>query len=134
MSTHLIILSKGDCVTAAGLVSVYSESRYFNTLQHPKQIRALGELAVGLYMASVSLVSQGVVGHSAVFALVDSLLRKASSIPSMQSCAVQTCTFGPDDLRHSKWTHSQLTTTHPYSPFLQHCGIFSLSAGLPCLQ
>lgn len=34
MSTHLIVLSEGDCVTAAGLLLVNNGSRFLNTLHH----------------------------------------------------------------------------------------------------
>lgn len=58
MSTHFIFLSEGDCVTAAGLVSVNNRSQYLNTLQHPQENKkSLGLLTVGLCVALLSWVS-----------------------------------------------------------------------------
>lgn len=49
------LLSEGDCVTAAGLVSVNNGTQYLNTLQHPyENKKAVGLLTVGLCVALVS--------------------------------------------------------------------------------
>lgn len=58
MSTHFIFPSEGDCVTAAGHVSVNNRSQYLNTLQHPQENKkSLGLLTVGLCVALLSQVS-----------------------------------------------------------------------------
>lgn len=106
MSTHFIFLSEGDCVTAAGLVSVNNGSQYLNTLQHAQESKkCLGLLTVGLCVALVIQASQaGLWPHDTVqccvglqarvlrrggsVGVVFAQLRKAKSILSIKSCAL----------------------------------------------